>query len=53
MHARENVCVCVCMHYGTYTKRNLGGKTTLQAYGAMVFHLSNRYSYGDAYWVCS
>ena len=39
------------MHHGTYTKCNIGVKTCLQAYGALVFHLSNEYSYGDAYWV--
>ena len=37
----------------TYTKRNPGGKPGLQAYGALVFDLSNKYSYGDAYQVCS
>ena len=36
----------------TYTKDNPGGKTSLQAYEALVFHLSNEYSHGDAYWVC-
>ena len=34
------------------TQHSLGGKTDLQAYGALVSHLSNEYSYGDAYWVC-
>ena len=41
------------MHSGTYTKHNPDGKISVQAYGALVFHLSNKYSYDDAYWVCS
>ena len=40
------------MLYGNYTKHNPGEKTDLQAYAAMVSHLSNGYSYEDAYWVC-
>ena len=43
----------VQMHYGTYTKHDHGGKTCLQSYGVVVFHLSNEHSYGDTYWVCS
>ena len=48
-------CSCVTLHYAFVqnTKHSPGGKTSLQAYGALVFHLSNKYSYGDAYWVCS
>ena len=41
------------IHCGTYTKHNASGKIVLRAYGALVFHLSNGYFYGDAYWVCS
>ena len=47
-------CICCCdlsrgftnmqMHYYTYTKHSHGGKTGLQAYGVVVFHLSNGYA---------
>ena len=39
------------MHYGTYAKHSPAGKIGSEAYGVMVFHLSNGYYYGDAYWV--
>ena len=35
------------------TQNSSRGKPGVGAYGALVFHLSNGYSNGDAYWVCS